>query len=131
MSLLAVKLQSETTKKEVNIRVTTDERRRAIAKVLCARKHETRENLAFEFDVSIRTITRDITALSFEYPISTVVGPGGGICIDDGFESRQYSKLSCKEQAVLEKLKGFLTGEDKKAIESILLHFGRKQGGQT
>ena len=50
---------------------------------------------------------------------------------DDGFESRQYSKLSCKEQAVLEKLKGFLTGEDKKAIESILLHFGRKQGGQT
>ena len=111
--------------------MTTDERRRAIVKVLYARKYETRENLAFEFDVSIRTIARDITALSFEYPIYSTTGPGGGIYIDDRYTPRTENKLSYKEQAVLEKLRGTTTGEDKKAIESILLHFGRKQGGQA
>ena len=80
--------------------MTTDERRRAIVRVLCTRKRETRENLAFEFNVGLRTIARDITALSFEYPIYTTTGPGGGVCIDKSFEMRD-GRLSTKEQAVL------------------------------
>lgn len=109
----------------------TNERRRAIVELLCARKRDTRENLAFEFGVSLRTIADDITALSFEYPIYTSPGPGGGVYIADGFELRADNKLSSKEQAVLEKLLGRLSGDDKKAVESVLLHFGRKQGGQA
>lgn len=107
--------------------MTTDERRRAIVRVLCMRKCETRENLAFEFNVGLRTISRDITALSFEYPIYTVTGPGGGICIDKSFEMRD-GRLSTKEQAVLERLYEQLQGDDKKAVKSILLHFGRQKG---
>lgn len=38
------------------------ERRRAIMEVLCARRHETRGNLAFEFGVSKRTIEYDVQA---------------------------------------------------------------------
>ena len=95
--------------------MTTDERRRAIVRVLCARKHETRENLAFEFNVGLRTIARDITALSFEYPIYTVTGPGGGVRIETNYEMRD-GWLSTKEQAVLERLYGKLQGEDKKII---------------
>ena len=107
--------------------MTTDERRRAIVRVLCTRKRETRENLAFEFNVGLRTIARDITALSFEYPIYTTTGPGGGVCIDKSFEMRD-GRLSTKEQAVLERLYEQLQGDDKKAIKSILLHFGKPKG---
>lgn len=127
MALIPVKLQSEITKEGGEYRVTTDERRRAIVRVLCARKHETRENLAFEFNVGLRTIARDITALSFEYPIYTVTGPGGGVRIETNYEMRD-GWLSTKEQAVLERLYGKLQGEDKKIIKSILLNFGKPKG---
>lgn len=127
MALIPVKLQSEITKEGGGYRVTTDERRRAIVRVLCARKHETRENLAFEFNVGLRTIARDITALSFEYPIYTVTGPGGGVRIETNYEMRD-GWLSTKEQAVLERLYGKLQGEDKKIIKSILLNFGKPKG---
>ena len=127
MELIPVKLQSEITKEGGEYRVTTDERRRAIVRVLCARKHETRENLAFEFNVGLRTIARDITALSFEYPIYTVTGPGGGVRIETNYEMRD-GWLSTKEQAVLERLYGKLQGEDKKIIKSILLNFGKPKG---
>ena len=108
--------------------MTTDERRRAIVKVLCARRKETRANLAFEFQVSLRTITTDITALSFEYPIYAVTGPGGGIYVKDGFNLRDDGRLSTKEQAVLEKLYPRLAGDEREAIKSILLHFGKPKG---
>lgn len=127
MALISFKLQSEITKEGGEYRVTTDERRRAIVRVLCARKHETRENLAFEFNVGLRTIARDITALSFEYPIYTVTGPGGGVRIETNYEMRD-GWLSTKEQAVLERLYGKLQGEDKKIIKSILLNFGKPKG---
>ena len=127
MALISFKLQSEITKEGGEYRVTTDERRRAIVRVLCARKHETRENLAFEFNVGLRTIARDITALSFEYPIYTVTGPGGGVRIETNYEMRD-GWLSTKVQAVLGRLYGKLQGEDKKIIKSILLNFGKPKG---
>ena len=44
-----------TTARGGEMRVTADERRRAILEALCVRRHETRENLAFEFGVSKST----------------------------------------------------------------------------
>lgn len=100
--------------------MTTGERRRAIIQALYARKQDTRENLAFEFQVSARTITRDILALSFEYPIYSTSGPGGGVAIDASFKLQDNTHLTAKEQLLLEKLSHRLTGEDKQTILSIL-----------
>lgn len=51
------------------------ERRRAILEVLCQRRQDTRENLAHEFGVSLRTISNDIDELSRTYfQIQGVVG---------------------------------------------------------
>lgn len=68
------------------------ERRRAIMEVLCARRHETRGNLAFEFGVSKRTIEYDVQSLSLEYPIYTTQGKGGGIHVVAGFELKQTER---------------------------------------
>lgn len=44
--------------------MTASERRMALIEVLCLRRHDTRENLAFEFGVSKRTIEYDVQILS-------------------------------------------------------------------
>lgn len=56
--------------------MTASQRRKAIIDLLCMRKFETRENLAFEFGVSLRTIDYGILALTTEYPIYTTQGNG-------------------------------------------------------
>ena len=108
--------------------MTTGERRRAIIQALYAREQETRENLAFEFQVSARTITRDILALSFEYPIYSTSGPGGGVAIDASFKLQNNMHLTTKEQLLLEKLSHRFTGEDRQVILSILHKFGNLKG---
>ena len=49
--------------------MTPSERREAILKVLCQRRQDKIDNLAFEFGVSVRTIKNDIEELSLAYPI--------------------------------------------------------------
>ena len=44
--------------------MTPSERREAILKVLCQRRQDKIDNLAFEFGVSVRTIKNDIEELS-------------------------------------------------------------------
>lgn len=46
---------------------STAERRQMILQVLCERRSELAENLALEFDVSIRTIYYDIEFLAYSY----------------------------------------------------------------
>ena len=54
-------------------------------KLLCRRRSETIRNLAFEFEVSERTIRRDIDILSLNEPIYTQVGRyGGGVYVEEG-----------------------------------------------
>lgn len=61
------------------------ERRQALFEVMCERKHETIDNLAFEFGVDRRTIERDVELLSLSKPIYTTKGTGGGVHIVDGY----------------------------------------------
>lgn len=62
--------------------MTPSERREAILKVLCQRRQEKIDNLAFEFDVSVRTIKNDIEELTLAHPIETVRGRyGGGVSV--------------------------------------------------
>ena len=82
----------------------TSERRMAMLKLLCRRRHEKIANLAQEFGVSERTVRRDIEVLSLSEPIYTQAGRyGGGVYVmDDYFMDRMYFKDS--EAAVLNKL---------------------------
>lgn len=106
--------------------MTASERRNAILEVLCLRKHETRENLAFEFGVSKRTIEYDILTLSLEYPIYTTQGNGGGIHVVEDFRLGK-SCLKNEQQELLERLLPKLSGKDAEVMKSILKSFGIKE----
>ena len=100
-------------------KLTATERRRALLETLCKRRFDTRENLAFEFGVSKRTIEYDVTVLSINYPVYTVQGNGGGIRVMDGFDLDK-PRLTEKQTAFLVKLLPALSAEDKKAMAEIL-----------
>ena len=106
--------------------MTAAERRQAILEALCIRRHDTRENLAFEFGVSKRTIEYDVLELSLTYPIYTTQGNGGGIHVVDGFYLDK-PHLNEKEAALLSKILPTLTGEDKKTMSEILKKYGGKK----
>ena len=85
----------------------TAERRNAILRALCRRRHETISNLAFEFGVSERTIRRDIEMLSLTEPIYTQTGRyAGGIYIVDNYKMDQMY-MEEDELSVLKKVLGF------------------------
>lgn len=110
----------------------TAERRAAIMKVLCRRRHETIHNLAAEFGVSTRTIQRDIEVLSCSEPIFTQQGKyGGGVYVMDGYSvERMY--MADREIALLEKLSaaarqhaGLLSAEEKDLLSDLILQYKR------
>ncbi|MBQ8415772.1 MAG: HTH domain-containing protein [Clostridia bacterium] len=80
------------------------ERRYEIMKILCRRRCETIRHLASEFGVSMRTIQRDIEALSGTQPIYTRFGKyGGGVYVVEGYSmDRMY--MTTAELDVLQKL---------------------------
>ncbi len=101
---------------------STAERRMAILEYMCERRHETLENLMFEFDVSRSTIIRDLDELSRHYPLYTKPGNGGGVHMVEGFFlGRKY--LDGKQQELLERLSVRLDGDDLKTMKSILKMF--------
>lgn len=101
---------------------STAERRMAILEYMCERRHETLENLMFEFDVSRSTIIRDLCELSRHYPICTKPGNGDGVHVVEGFIlGRKY--FSDKQQELLERLSVWLDGDDLKTMKSILQVF--------
>lgn len=106
--------------------MTANERRMALLEVLCLRRHDTRENLAFEFGVSKRTIEYDVEILSANYPIYSVQGKGGGIFIMEGYKlHKKY--LTEKQSKVLQELVVTLTGDDKQVVMSILKEFSKNR----
>lgn len=103
--------------------MTPSERREAILNVLCKRRQDTIENLANEFDVSVRTIKYDIEELTLAHPIETVRGRyGGGVKVADGYYiGRKYLKPN--QQELLKKLSAQLSGNDLEVMNSILRDF--------
>lgn len=106
----------------------TAERRSEIMKLLCRRRSETIRNLAFEFEVSERTIRRDIEILSLNEPIYTQAGRyGGGVYVEEGYSmARMY--MSDEELGVLRKLadiadKHELSDAERKILHSVILTY--------
>ena len=103
--------------------MTPSERRSAILRILCKRRHETTANLAKEFCVSEGTIRADLVILSCYYPIQVIRGRyGGGIQLADWFYL-EGQKLSPKQTALLLRLRQHLVGEDLQIINAILAQF--------
>ncbi len=103
--------------------MTPTERRQRLLEVLCLRRHDTCDNLAFEFHVSTATIRRDLEVLMCSYPIETVRGRyGGGVKVADGYylHRRVFTK---KQAALLRKIREQLSGDDLETLDSILLQF--------
>lgn len=98
------------------------ERRQELLEVLCRRRHDTYDNLAFEFKVSRRTIRRDIAILMCSYPIETSRGYGGGVRVADGYYLYRRT-LNKKQVALLIRLRVQLEGDDLDTLNSILRSF--------
>ena len=75
--------------------MTANERRKMLLERLCVRRHETRENFAAEFGVSLRTIERDVVWLMTEYPVITTQGYGGGIGVEDWYICVNGEEIVC------------------------------------
>ncbi|MBQ8189901.1 MAG: DeoR family transcriptional regulator [Lachnospiraceae bacterium] len=114
------------------------ERRNEILRLLCQRRFETTNNLAFEFKVSAKTIRRDIEELSLFAPIYTKPGKhNGGIYVMEGYAmDRMYMRET--EIQVLEKIlmtvgkdKEILSSGEREILESIISVYSnpkRKKG---
>ena len=102
----------------------TSERRQMILEYLLEHRETTRFELSNHFNVSLRTIERDIMILSCSYPIITIQGGGGGIKIADGYRlGMKY--LSESQAALLEQLSETLSGKDLEIMQSILKMFSK------
>lgn len=111
----------------------TNERRNAILKALCRRRYETIGNLATEFEVSERTIRRDIEILSYTEPIYTQSGRhAGGVYVVDGYHmDRMY--MSEEEIELLQKIKNaantknldFLLPGEEKTLERMICSYSK------
>jgi len=104
------------------------ERRQKLLDVLCQRRHDTYDNLAYEFNVSKMTIRRDIAELMCSYPIETVRGRnGGGVRVMDGYyrnyKPAVHQNLTPKQTALLRRLKTQLVGDELDTLNSILVQF--------
>ncbi len=104
--------------------MTADERRDALLDVICARRYETIDNLAFEFEVSRRTIERDVLYLSLRFPIYTTQGIGGGVRIAEDYK-RDGKYLSKEQEDLLNKVLTGLMGKEREVMKSILKIFGK------
>lgn len=102
-------------------------RKQALLELLCERRQEKIENLAFEFNVSRSTIYRDVMELSLSYPIYTIAGShdGGVFVTDDYYLGKQY--LSTEQQTLLESLLIKCNADEEKTMQTILKRFGKRK----
>ena len=103
-------------------RMSPSERRQELLEVLCHRRHDTYDNLAFEFHVSRRTICRDVSILMCSYPIETFRGYGGGVRVANGYYLHRRT-LNPRQVSLLIRQREHLVGDDLDTLNSILVQF--------
>ena len=103
---------------------STAERRLRLIEILCKRRKETLDNLAYELNVSKRTIRYDIEVLSTSFPIYTLTGHYGGVFIADGYQlGMRY--LTDAQYELLDRLMKPLSGADRELLHTIIQTFRR------
>lgn len=104
----------------------TMERRLALLEYLCEIRHDTINNLAFEFQVHKNTITNDINELSLSYPIYVINGGANcGVYLQEDFNLTKVY-LTPEQVAVLKK---YMPSDfnDKKLFEAIINKFQKRR----
>jgi len=104
---------------------STAERRMSLLETLCRRRHDSLENLAHEFRVSVRTIRYDIQVLSCSYPIYTATGKDGGVFIEKWFKYGMVY-MTTEQVGLLKRLQKDLSEQDFKIMQSILNTYSKK-----
>ena len=101
----------------------TTERRQKLLELLCQRRSETINNLAFELQVCRNTIVNDLSVLACSYPIYTIQGKGGGIRVVEGFNIGT-TYLTDVQLEFLKKVKrSLIDDEDIKILDSIIFTY--------
>ena len=98
-------------------------RRMEIISIFSARGHATMRELAWELDVSRRTIMNDIITLSFDYPIYTKSGEGGGVFITEDY-TPYANTLTQTELETLCRISGRAEGKEKEILFRIIHKYG-------
>lgn len=110
----------------MNDKLSVSERRLKMLELLRIKRHTTRRELADEFNVSLRTITRDLYYLNSEIaPITMKHGNRGGVHLDTGI-LRYRTYLTDKEENYLYSAMKKADNEEKGIIHGIIVKFTRK-----
>ncbi len=103
--------------------MTAADRRMEIINILIVRRFVTARELSEELHVNIRTIQKDVQALSHGFPIYTKQGGGGGIFIGEHYKP-YVNTLTAEEVERLKKMYLSSTGADKKVLYQVLRKYG-------
>ncbi len=103
--------------------MNTADRRSEIINILIVRRQTTAGELSEEFGVTVRTIQKDIQALSPGFPIYTKQGGNGGIFMEESYKP-YINTLSSLELETLREMYGFAEGKYKKVLFQILQKYG-------
>ncbi len=103
--------------------MNTADRRAEIVSILLVRRRITAEELADEFNVTVRTIQNDIQALSLGFPIYTKQGGDGGIFVGENYKP-YMNTLTPLELKVLQEMYELAEGIHRKILFQILCKYG-------
>ena len=103
--------------------MTAEGRRLEIMRILRSKRQTTGPDLATTFQVSIRTIWRDIDVLTGEFPIETLRGHGGGIRLADSYHPYRHS-LNQEEEKFLLDMLSMCNEAQRKILQGLLVKFG-------
>ena len=101
----------------------TAHRRMEIISILSVRGHATMREIECELYVSRRTIMNDVTVLSFDYPIYTKSGEGGGVFITENYKP-YANTLTQTELETLCRIYGMAEGKEKEILFRIIHKYG-------
>ena len=101
-----------------------NERQQKIIQILSLRRYEKIDNLAFELNVTRRTIERDLYNLSFDYPIYTIQGRNGGVEVMKEAKLNGF-RLNQEETELLQKILLSLNGRDYIVLFGIIKKYGK------
>lgn len=117
--------------------MSVTERRAEIIRILEGRRYETIDNLAYQLEVSRRTVRYDVQTLMTEYPIETVWGNGGGVRLRSDYRIYKGDITEEQQQALFraiellgkpfaktfgELLRAHGSNRNKAKIEEVLAH---------
>ena len=106
-------------------KLSANQRRSEIMRILESRRQENMSNLASHFNVTRRTICTDIEILTTLYPLETVQGRYGCVKLKDGYAMYQ-SFLSEEQQEILLEIFPMLSQKQSKVIADLLYAHGSK-----